>query len=325
MNNQTIALNTELNPILQAIETSQAPQWVQLIPAGVDVVGRDGRTWINDNPQAIVRAFNSSGVELPIDIEHASEHKAPKGEPAPAVAWVKQLEAREGGSIWGLVAWNREGDTLVTSKQYRYLSPVFTYETDSRRILRLSSAGLTNQPNLHLTALNQRQSQEEPTMDEKLLAALGLEPGATVEQAINAINQLKANEQKALNQQQTPDLNKFVPRSDYDKAINRAQSAELEIKKQQEKALNAEIETLIDKALKDGVITPASVEYHKSCCRQEKGLELFKQYVMQGPKVVQDVGNFDKKPPESSDKLTEEDKAVCHMLGLSEKEFISHK
>ena len=70
MNNQTIAINTELNSIPQA---SQAPQRVQLIPDGVDVVGRDGRTWINDNPQAIVRAFNSSiGVELPIDIEYAT-------------------------------------------------------------------------------------------------------------------------------------------------------------------------------------------------------------------------------------------------------------
>ncbi|WP_222937693.1 phage protease [Spartinivicinus ruber] len=298
---------------------------MQLIPAGVDVVGRDGRAWLNDNPQAIVRAFNSSGVELPIDIEHATEHKAPKGEPAPAVAWVKQLETRDGGSIWGLVAWNREGDALVTSKQYRYLSPVFYFEKDTRRISRLTSVGLTNKPNLELKALNQRQTQEESPMDEALLAALGLAPGATVEQAINAINQLKANEQKAVNQQQTPDLNKFVPRSDYDKAINRAQSAELEIKKQQEKALNAEIETLIDKALKDGVITPASVEYHKSCCRQEKGLELFKQFIQQAPKVVKEVDNFDKPPQGSSDQLSAEDKAACQFLGLTEEEFKSNK
>nr|WP_255491066.1 phage protease [Spartinivicinus marinus] len=57
------------------------------------------------------------------------------------------MEAHEGGSIWGLVARNRDYSPVS-------ISPVFTY--DFGHILRLSSAGLTNQPNLHLKALNQR-------------------------------------------------------------------------------------------------------------------------------------------------------------------------
>ncbi|MBU2713727.1 hypothetical protein KCG35_21945 [Zooshikella sp. WH53] len=224
---ETFSLNTELSPILQAAEESQAPQWVELIPAGVSIIGRDGRSWLNDKPTDIVQTFNANAVDLPIDIEHASEHKAPQGDPAPAMAWVKQLEARENGSIWGLVEWNREGDALVTSKQYRYLSPVFFYEKDSRRITRLSSVGLTNKPNLHLKALNQRQPTEEHSMDEELLAALGLQAGASLDDVKQAINQLKNSANKALNQQ---DLSQFVPRTDYDKAINRAQTAEQTLK-----------------------------------------------------------------------------------------------
>lgn len=317
---ETFSLNTELSPILQAAEESQAPQWVELIPPGINIVGRDGRSWLNDKPTDVVQAFNASAVDLPIDIEHASEHKAPQGDPAPAMAWVKQLEARENGSIWGLVEWNREGDTLVTSKQYRYLSPVFFYEKDSRRITRLSSVGLTNKPNLHLKALNQRQPTEEHSMDEELLAALGLQAGATRDDVKQAINQLKNSANKALNQQ---DLSQFVPRTDYDKAINRAQTAEQTLREHAKQARDAEIDQLVDQALKDGVITPASVEYHKTCCRQEKGLEVFKQYIQQAPKILADMNQFQGKPPEGTGELNSEDKAACQLLGLTEDEFKS--
>ena len=37
----------------------------------------------------------------------------------------------------------------------KYLSPVFTFDTQSNRIQQLYSAGLMNQPNLQLTVLNQ--------------------------------------------------------------------------------------------------------------------------------------------------------------------------
>lgn len=66
------------------------PEWVELVPSG-QVVGRDGRAWINSDPQAIIAAFADSGADLPVDIEHATELKAPLGDPAPAAGWVLEL------------------------------------------------------------------------------------------------------------------------------------------------------------------------------------------------------------------------------------------
>lgn len=142
----TIALNTPL-----PASASAAPAWVQLLPDARDVVGHDGRRWLNDLPDFVV---NHSRTPLVLDYEHASEHRAPQGLDAPAAGWITRLEVR-GSAVWGQVEWTDRARQQITSREYRYLSPVFQYEKDSLRIVQLTSAALTNQPNLNLTALNQ--------------------------------------------------------------------------------------------------------------------------------------------------------------------------
>lgn len=151
----SIMLSTTMTTLnTKAIDSSggHAPEWVELIPAG-EVIGRDGRRWVNNGPSAVLRAFQRNGADLPVDLEHATELKATKGEPAPAVGWVKELDIRD-GTIWGRVDWNRTGSQLIVTRQYRYLSPVIVYEKSSGLIVGLTSVGLTNRPNLHLGALN---------------------------------------------------------------------------------------------------------------------------------------------------------------------------
>lgn len=140
---------------LHSEATGKAPTDIKLIPREGTITGRDGRSWVNDKPGAIVSAFNSAGVELPVDIEHSSQLKAPKGECAPAVGWIKMLIMNPYGEIWGTIEWTDLGRELIETKAYRYISPVFAYEMSSMRIIKLISVGLTNIPNLFLDALNQ--------------------------------------------------------------------------------------------------------------------------------------------------------------------------
>nr|WP_321464277.1 phage protease [uncultured Desulfobulbus sp.] len=146
----TAALNTTtITP-----DGDQVPAWVELIPTG-EVIGRDGRHWTNNNPQRIIQAFQNGRVDLPVDIEHSTELKAKQGDPAPAMGWVNELRVMN-GAIWGRVDWNRSGHQLITTRQYRYLSPVLVCSKTNGAIVALSSVGLTNRPNLHLRALNSR-------------------------------------------------------------------------------------------------------------------------------------------------------------------------
>lgn len=143
------------------LPTNAPPEWVELIPAGPAVIGQDGRRWLNDRPDAIVTDFRQRAFPLVVDWEHATEHRAPVGLDAPAAGWIDRLESRA-GAIWGHVKeWTGRACAALANREYRFLSPVFAFEKSSGRIVRLLSVGLTNQPNLTMTALNHRASGAE--------------------------------------------------------------------------------------------------------------------------------------------------------------------
>ena len=62
-----------------------APDWILLVPAG-DIRTRDGRAFSNRKPELAVAAFLAERKDIPVDYEHATHLRAPKGQSAPAVA-----------------------------------------------------------------------------------------------------------------------------------------------------------------------------------------------------------------------------------------------
>ncbi|MEO0442815.1 MAG: phage protease, partial [Pseudomonadota bacterium] len=139
----------------------EVPEWLLLLPAG-HFKGLDGRQWTNPDSQAVLNETKRYGLDLPVDIEHATQLKSPEGSYAGAIAWIplEEIEIRE-GAIWGKVAWNDRGDWMVRGRDYRYYSPVFSFDAKDR-VIRLISVGLTNRPNLpQLPALNHQQQTTE--------------------------------------------------------------------------------------------------------------------------------------------------------------------
>lgn len=287
-----------------------APEWVELLPAGARVVGRDGREWVNDRPAEVVAAFNAARP-LPFDYEHATDLAAPRGAPAPAAGWIEALELRD-GAIWGRVAWTPKGAEAVANREYRWHSPVFTFEKTTGRILRLEGAALTNSPNLPLRALNR--CEEVPAMN-RLLIALGLTEAATEDQALGAVTALRADLATARNRADTPDLAKFVPRADYDATLARATNAEQRLADQAQAARDAAIEAAVTEAVQAGKITPATLEYHRAQCRTEGGLERFRAFAAAAPVVAGASGLEGRRPEGGAGALSEVELAVCRQLG----------
>ncbi len=314
-----VALNFELHA------AGEPPTELMLIPPGELIQGRDGRAWSNKTPQGIVDYFTVHGTDLPFDVEHATELKAPKGEPAPAAAWIKGLEVREGGAIYGRIEWTPKGRAMVMNREYRYYSPVFIYEKSTLNIRYLTSVGLTNNPNLLVTALNHEHNpKEDPSMDSKQLnAALGLPETATLATALNHISKMQGDLATALNRAETPDLAKFVPKAQFDAVVATATNAQQALKElktaETEKAINTEI----DAALKCGKIIPATKDHYIAMCRQEGGLALFRDFVKVAP-VVGGDSTLDNQPPPGGDgkALNAAQKEVCATLGISEEEYI---
>lgn len=290
--------------------TDGPPEWLHLLPPGPDVIGVDGRRWRISDPAAVVGAFNRRSADLVVDWEHATEIRAPQGLDAPGAAWINALEARDDG-IWGRVGrWTARAAQQVADSEYRYLSPVFDYDPVSGEIVRLVSAGLTNTPNLFLTALNREEPAAVelsaellerlrylfnlPTLAgpaeikaelEKLIASLGDALGT----AANRVGAAQAIA-TALNRAEAPDLARFVPRADYDAVVSRARNAELWLVERDRAEHEAAIEREIEAALAAGKIVPATVEYHRATCRDGGGLERFRAFVAATPAIADPSG-----------------------------------
>jgi len=340
-----ITFNTEL-------PTGEAPEWVQLLPAGPEIVGVDGRSWLFDQASMdnVIAAFPRRGRPLVIDWEHSSEIRAPKGLAAPAAGWMMELQAR-GGELWARVEWTDLGAEQVGGRLYRYLSPVFTYEKDTGRIVEIVSAGLTNSPNLRLAALNRedKHSNQEDHMPLKIVAkALGLDDGSTADQIVTAVNSLKVKAEKtpavptavcralgladdaspdgvalAVNSLKatTLDITKVVPRADYDQALAKAANLETKLKDQEAAKAESEITALVDQAVKDGKVAPASKDFYLAACRQQGGVDEFKKFLTSAPVIGDDKAARRDVGQDGAPKLTDIELAVCRDLGIEPADY----
>src|ERR1700722_11160470 len=130
------------------------PEWIELLPPG-EFEGRDGRGPFRlSNPDRVIAATRALQMDagLPIDYDHATDFGAPEGRPAPAAGWICDLEVR-GGAVWGRVEWTTRAQSSIVAREYWYVSPVFQFDPKDGVVTRLLRAGLTNNPNLHLTAI----------------------------------------------------------------------------------------------------------------------------------------------------------------------------
>ena len=282
---------------------SGVPDWIQLLPAGPAITGHDGRSWRLPDPQPLIAAFQTKQRPLVVDWEHASEHRAPVGLDAPAAGWIDHLEARH-GAVWGHVAWTERAKQQIAAKEYRFISPVFTYQKADSAIVELTSAGLTNQPNLNLTALNREES--PMPLPVALCTALEIPEESSEADAITRVKALNEGLRVAKNAAATPALDKFIPRADYDAALARASNAESKLKDIAAAQFNQTVETALNAALTAGQICPATVEFYRAGCQQEGGLERFQTFLKTAPSVLGDKPPMGDKPlPQPGDPAVE--------------------
>lgn len=125
---------------------------IQLMPAG-EFRAKDGRptnapSWHLNAAlaQKLIAASASRGTPYVIDYEHQTLHAATNGKPAPASGWFSQLEWREGAGLFAVgVEWTAAASAMIAAKEYRYISPVITYDLDGA-VTGLLMAAITNNP-----------------------------------------------------------------------------------------------------------------------------------------------------------------------------------
>lgn len=292
------------------------PEWLPLVPAG-EIVGRDGRTWTNADPAALVAG---AALPIPVDLNHATHLAAPGGGAADAQGWVEALEVRD-GAVWGRIAWTPAGAAALNGRAYRYYSPAFLFDPDTRVVSGLASVGLTNNPNLSLPALNHSaEVHPVPSPLSSIAAALALDSAADEATCLAEIGRLKT----ALNAAAMPPLDKWVPRADYDLALNARTQAEADLAAHRAAEHAKQVDAAIADALTARVITPATEGYHRQACATPDGLNAFRTFAKSAPVVLgagPDVSGQPAGAKTGAVGLNARQQHIARSLGLTDEQY----
>ncbi len=147
-----------------------------------------------------------------------------------------------------------------------------------------------------------------------IIAALGIDSASTDAAIVTAINSMKT---KAA----APDPTLFVPKADLDQALNRATTAEATLNEFSKAAAEGKATALIDQAVKDGKIAPASKDHYLALCRAEGGYEQVENLLKTLPKLTGAPVLDAKTPGQDTGGLSPEQKALCSQLGITEEDF----
>lgn len=303
----TATLSTEI--------PATAPEWVHLLPLG-SFKGRDGRgPWVVTDAMAAGRVIAATiaylGTVKPvIDYDHQTDIAVPKGGTAPAAGWINEFQVRPDG-IWAHVEWTARAAAQIAGREFRYLSPVFTYHPITGAVGRIQRAGLTNTPALNLTAL----ASVGASMNEfckRLCAMLGLPDTADEAAVIEAISKLVNAPAATAQAAAVPDPALYVPRQLYDAATAQLSTVTASL-------TDGQAASRVEAAISAGKMTPAMRDWGLAVCRANPAA--FDEFAAKVPAVF---GNLARelvpgRPPgddinDPAGRLSAEHRAICATL-----------
>jgi phage I-like protein len=308
-----------------------APEWIELLPAGV-FYGRDGRGPFRlDDPAAVIASTTALQMNagLPIDYDHATDFGAPEGRPAPAAGWIRELEQR-GGAVWGRVEWTARAASSIVAREYRYVSPVFQFDQKDGVVTRLLRAGLTNNPNLHLTAIaasrtaaanNDTKDEQMEFPTQELRELLSLESDATVADVVAKVRELRAAGDAASSQSTSThahDPAHYVAIAEFERTLTELNA--LKADRARERAAHT-----VEEAIRAGKIVPAQREWAIAYCAADtRG---FQAFAAKQPSILSENLGLGGEPPADrrAGGLNAAELAICAQLGLKHSEFVRRK
>ena len=352
------------NPLKYGIATCAvvitASGEIQLFPAGefraVDGRPHDVPHWYIDAgiAAAIIADLAVRDNQLVIDYEHQTLLSATNGQPAPAAGWFKHLEWREGDGLYAVdVEWTVRAKERIETKEYKFISPVFSYDKKTGAVKNLFHAALTNNPALDgmdevaaqaaSRLLTHSTELESLTMDmEELLKQLrwmlNLPALATAEEimaeltkAIDIIKSaapeaaaasfslgtfVKANaDQVAALKAQAPDPAKFVP-------VETMKAMQDDLAALRAKVHGGEVDALVTAALSNGRLLPPQESWARELGK--KDIAALTAYLDTAQPIASLNGTqTGGRQPDgtAAGELDESQLAICRSMGVAPEDF----
>lgn len=335
---------------------------IQLFPAG-EFRASDGRPkdvshWLinAELAAAIIADFSARENRVVIDYEHQTLLASQNGQPAPASGWFSKLEWRDSGLYAVDVEWTERAESMIEGGEYKYISPVFTYDKKTGAVKSLINAALTNNPALDgmdavaasqvSNLINQQDNQEKLSMEEllnNLRWMLNMPVTATQEEIVaelqKAIDQIKSvatsvtsvpgfnivalvkthvDQIAALTASvNNPDPAKFV-------AVATMQALQNQVADLLNRINEKEVDQIVAAALASGQILPAQEAW--ACQHGKENLQSLKDYLKTAQPIAalsgtQTGGNI---PPGGTNttQLTDDQLAICKATGVAPEDFL---
>lgn len=278
----------------QLVELSgQAPAEFRVMPAG-RFKAKDGRPaglkqgWnLTDAlAQKLIDAANRQNDRFLIDYDHQTLHAKDHGGKAPAAGWFSQMEWRPGDGLYALgVEWTAAAQAAIDAKEYRYISPVLTYDASTGDVTGLLMAAIVNYPALdgltdlaaaHFLIHQTTECSMDDDLLERLRYLLNLPTASTAQDIAAELDKVKTlilgpdgqpqglaallqrhkadAEALAAKLSEPPDPAKFAP-------VDALQAMQTELAALKAKVDADEIKALIEPALADGRLIEAQKEW----------------------------------------------------------------
>ncbi len=213
------------------------------------------------------------------------------------------------------------------AREYRYVSPVFQFDPKDGSVTRLLRAGLTNNPNLHLTAIAasctasadaKDQRMEFPTQE--LRELLNLDGDATVADVVAKVRELRNAGDAAVPAigAHAHDPAHYVAIAEFERTVTELNA--LKAERGRERAAHT-----VEEAIRAGKIVPAQGEWAIAYCAADaRG---FQAFAAKQPSIVGENLGLAGAPPADrrAGALNAAELAICAQLGLNHSEFIRRK
>ena len=323
-----------------------APGRIQLFPVG-EFSARDGRpgtlkgvnvkAWIITPTiaAAVVARWQARETPLVVDYEHQTMNAAENGKPAPAAGWIESLEMEPDG-LYATVKWTDAARAFIQADEYRYISPVFTFDPETGAVLELKSAALTNYPALDGLAPVAARAEDAPPMKKEMLEALrsffGLAADAD-EDAVFAALKAQGDGQTltamlTAAKEATPDPAKFVPAELFTAEQAKAATFAAKVKELEGSGTIAALTAEIDAAIADGRLSKACEAWAKATAKTHP--DAVKSYIASSVPPIAALTSTQTggTPPTGTPHtaaLTDEERYACTQLNMTEAEFIEAK
>lgn len=321
-----------------------APGRIQLFPMG-EFSARDGRpgtlkgvkvnAWKLDAAlaAAVIARWQQRETPLVVDYEHQTIHATENGKPAPAAGWIESLEVGADG-LYATVKWTDAARAFIQADEYRYISPVFSFNPETGAVLELKSAALTNYPALDGMDAVTARAEDDPPMKKETLEALrhffDLAADADEDAALAA---LKAQGQPlaamlTAAKETAPDPAQYVPAAMLAAAQEKNAALAAKVKELEGNGALAALTAEIDAALADGRLPKSCEAWAKATAKTHP--DAVKSYIASSVPPIAALTSTQTggTPPAGTPHvaaLTDEERYACAQLGMTGAEFLEVK